>query len=348
MLMVVFGAGASFDSVPAYPASQADGSIYVDELSSYSDRMPLANQLFENRGEFANDLSHFPQCRPIISYLLPNQSGLSLERVLQDLQSEAQAYPERYRQLAAVRYYLQVMLSRCEERWTKRSPGGISNQITLLDQIERWRKHQEQVCIVTFNYDLMLETALEALGIRIESLSDYVKDQHYKLIKLHGSVNWGREVDLRADPEGDVWPVVDTLIDNAASLKTTRNFRVVDQRPVHQYEGTALFPAIAIPVEFKVDYECPDEHLEVLRTSIPHVNKLMVVGWRAAEIPFLELLAQNLSGPVEGLVVAGNHDAAVETANRLSQNGVVGRYTVTNGGFTDLVVNRLADDFLSR
>lgn len=241
------------------------------------------------------------------------------------------------------------MLGRCEQRWTARSPGGISNQITLLDQIERWRKHGEQVCLVTFNYDLMLETAVEPLGVRIENLADYVRDEHYKLIKLHGSVNWGREVNVSVNkPQEGPWPTVDTLIDRAASLEITRNFRLVDQRPTYHYGGRALFPAIAIPVESKVDYECPEEHLEVLHAAIPHVEKLMVVGWRAAEIPFLNLLAENLSGPIQGLVVSGNYDAATETADRLSSAGVVGHYTVTDGEFTDLVVNRQADDFLQR
>jgi len=227
MLMVVFGAGASYDSVPAHPASRAIASMPSDEFSGWSDRLPLANQLFENRREFAEDMAHFPQSRPIIPYLLPNQDGISLERVLQKLQDEAAEHPARYRQLAAIRYYLQVMLQRCEQRWTERAPGGISNQITLLDQIERWRKPGEQVCIVTFNYDLMLETALSALGIPIKTISDYVADDRYKLIKLHGSVTWGRRVHAPDELlQKDAWSLVHTLIDNANSLEITQDYRL--------------------------------------------------------------------------------------------------------------------------
>ena len=101
-------------------------------------------------------------------------------------------------------------------------------------------------------------------------------------------------------------------------------------------------------MESKLDFECPEQHLEALRAAISQVKKLMVVGWRAAEEPFLELLAENLPGPIYGLVVAGNYDAATETANRLSEAGVAGQYTLTDGGFTDLVVDRQADDFLRR
>ena len=352
MLMVVFGAGASYDSNPAYSASDFPPITPSVDAPSLSDRMPLANQLFENRLEFDRDMRNFPQFRPILPLLLPNQDGISIERVLQRLQDEAAEHPRRYRQLAAVRYYLQVMLSRCEQRWSEKSPGGISNQISLLDQIERWRKPDEQVCIVTFNYDLMLETALSTLDVEIETLSDYIASDTYKLIKLHGSVNWGREVKGSAGLlQKDAWSIVHTLIDNADSLDISRNYQLVDQvdhTPIHSYDEGVLFPAIAIPVETKVDYECPDEHLEVLRTSIPDVDKLLVVGWRAAEIPFLKLLAENLKEPVRGLVVAGNKDAAIETADRLSQAGVAGLYEHTEGGFTELVKGRQADEFLSR
>jgi hypothetical protein len=241
------------------------------------------------------------------------------------------------------------MLSRCEQRWTEKSPGGISNQISLLDQIERRRKPDEQVCIVTFNYDLMLETALSTLGIEINTLSDYIANDSYNLIKLHGSVNWGRRV--RAPEELlqlEMWQLVHYLIDNADSLDITQDYRLVDQYPIHATDGAVLFPAIAIPVETKDDHECPNEHLEALHAAIPKVDKLLVVGWSAAETPFLHLLAANLQNPLHGLIVAGNKDAANETADRLKSAGVAGLYKHTEGGFTELVKGRQADEFLSR
>jgi hypothetical protein len=112
--------------------------------------------------------------------------------------------------------------------------------------------------------------------------------------------------------------------------------------------GQTQFPAIAIPVETKDDHECPNEHLEALHAAIPKVDKLLVVGWRAAETPFLHLLAANLQNPLHGLIVAGNKDAANETADRLKSAGVAGLYKHTDSGFTELVKGRQADEFLSR
>jgi hypothetical protein len=141
--------------------------------------------------------------------------------------------------------------------------------------------------------------------------------------------------------------LIDTLIDHADQLEFTRRYELVDRHPIHAVDGSALFPALAIPVESKLEFECPEEHLVALRTAIPEVDKLLVIGWRAAETPFLELLATNLRQEVEALVVAGNSDAATETAHRLKRAGVKGDYVVTEGGFTELVVDRQADEFLS-
>jgi hypothetical protein len=53
MLMVVFGAGASYDSAPSYPPNRQH--FFEDQ-----DRMPLANELFDNRSEFVRALNYFP------------------------------------------------------------------------------------------------------------------------------------------------------------------------------------------------------------------------------------------------------------------------------------------------
>jgi hypothetical protein len=343
MLMVVFGAGASYDSAPSYPPN---GQHFFED----KDRMPLANELFDNRNEFIRALNRFPKCKPIVPYLRNLRDGITVERVLQRLQDEAAGYPEGRKQLASVRYYLQFMLRECEGRWDEKVAQGVTNQVTLLDQIERRREPNEQVCLVTFNYDTMLEAALRTVGVDIQSISDYVASDRYKLIKLHGSVNWGRRVETpKPRPQDSAWDIAYRLINDVHHLKITRQYQLVDQHPIYDdADKSVLFPALAIPVESKLDFECPEAHLEALRAAIPQVDKLLVVGWRAAETPFLQLLATNLQQPLHGLVVAGDKAAAMETANRLSEAGVVGLYKHAEGGFTDFVVERQGDEFLSR
>lgn len=300
MLMVVFGAGASYDSIPSRPPKS-----YPTTLMPF--RLPLGHQLFDDRSDFVRDMSHFPKCQPIIPLLQNLPPDGSVERVLTTLQAEAKDYSERHSQLASIRFYLQLMLWNCERHW-KKVAQGITNYKSLLDQLDRWRKPPNQICLVTFNYDTMLEDVLPTVGVAIQGLSDYIANKKYKLIKLHGSVNWAREVDTPIENvrQRDVSDVARELIDRAADLIVTQRYRVLTERPTAKSDDLALFPAIAIPVESKSDYECPPDHLEGFRACIPEVTKLLVIGWRATEITFLQLLAENFSQEVSTMVVAGS------------------------------------------
>jgi hypothetical protein len=107
MLMVVVGAGASYDSVPTFPAKGKP---------AMPDRLPLANELFQfsSRPQFAQDVALFPQCAPVLPLLENQECGITVERVLQQLQEEAAEYPERHKHLTAIRYYLNYMVGGAE------------------------------------------------------------------------------------------------------------------------------------------------------------------------------------------------------------------------------------------
>src|SRR5262249_8443470 len=123
MLMVIFGAGASYDSVPAYPPQQP-----------HEDRPPLANSLFDNRREFAILVEQFDRMTPIVPRLRDLTPGKTLEREMEVLQLEGEEFVERRHQLAAVRFYLHMMLGGCETRWN-RVAMGVTNYKSLLDKI---------------------------------------------------------------------------------------------------------------------------------------------------------------------------------------------------------------------
>ena len=219
MLMVIFGAGASYDSAPSRPP----------RLERDRDRPPLADELFLDTDAFSEVASRFPRCLPIIPRLRDRPAGVSVEQELEHLQQESEEYPDGHRQLAAIRFYLNVMLWNCVERWNQVT-RRVTNYPPLLDQIKRRRNGDEQTCLVTFNYDTMLDAALGTVGNPIRTMDDYITGDVWKVIKIHGSVNWGRELDTPLE-QGRVRPkdIAPKLIEMAPDLRISRRYQMVSQ-----------------------------------------------------------------------------------------------------------------------
>lgn len=340
MLMVIFGAGASYDSVPSIPILAED---------EHEDRPPLANQLFDTRQIFSRAMARFGRCLPIVPYLQARDTPV--ERVLEKLREEAAEYPERHRQLAAIRYYLQYALWDLQHRWDNVAQG-VSNYKTLIDQIQRWRRDSQQICLATFNYDTMLEAALPTVGINIQNMNDYIANEDYKIIKLHGSINWAREIvaDIKGENPGSIcYNVIEQAADLAANPDAiSTDYRIATGPLIGKVDGKVLFPALAIPVETKLSFECPEQHLNVLRECARKTTKLLIIGWRGMEKHFLALLAENLPQGIPAVIVSGS---AVEASNTLLRIGKA-RIIINSArpplefGFSEFVVQRIGDDFL--
>jgi len=343
MLMVVFGAGASYDSAPSRLPRE-----WPRERLQY--RPPLANELFGTTDEYRDAITRFPRSRPILPRLQGVvREGGSVERELERLQEEADAGDlERYKQLASVRYYLHYLFIDFVQHWDAVALG-VTNYAALLDDIRHHRKDGEATCFVTFNYDTLLEGALAGFGLEIQGMGDYIKRTDLKVVKLHGSARWGREVDstfIQHVPERNVWELAHEMIDRAPELDISQRYRLTTEWPIARVDGTLPFPAIAIPFERKLDFECPPEHLETLRTFIPEVTKLLVIGWRVTDQPFLELLAEHIRRDLRVMVVTGGETSAREAAQRLDEAGIRGEFSTSNGGFTHFISARESDAFL--
>lgn len=347
--MVIFGAGASYDSIPAYPPG---AGIPTGDQLNFHHRPPLANELFANRPVFAEVIKRLPDCQPVVPRLRRLKDE-NVEAVLQDLQSKAQNYSRGLEQLAAVRYYLQHIIWQCGNRWRELS-GGVTNYKVLLDQIERVNRENEPVCLVTFNYDLLLEDALSDFGLRIEAMDDYT-NQHkfYRVFKVHGSVNWARAVDNTIFPPNpaDYWVVVRERIRQIAALRITNNFLLCTGTPTALVGTVPVFPAIAIPVEKGKSFECPANLIEELSELLPYVTKMLIIGWRASEQHFLNLLKNHLKRGVSIHVVSGSPADAKETSVQMYRallNNAPADVSLSGVGFSDFAVSRTLEEFLGR
>jgi hypothetical protein len=341
MLMIVFGAGASFDSYVSRPPDYP----YPEEY-----RPPLTNELFEDRQAFNKAFQQFDKGQPLIAKLRYCTESETLEQVLERVEAESLGYPEGRKQLAAVRYYIQSVISECDVKWANVHMGATNHKV-LFNRIELWRApRREGVCIVTFNYDRLIENALSMFDLPFNDMSHYTQHSSYKVIKLHGSVNWVHPTRLPFVDIEQLSPldIAQHLIRGIDAANVSLNhFEIQNEIPPPRIEHFAYLPAIAIPVQAKSSFECPQDHVNVLTRVIPEVDKLVVVGWRGQERHFTGLF-KLLRKHVAVLIVAGKEKDAHETRAALEVAGVNGVYTPYHKGFSSFIRNEHnIDSFLS-
>lgn len=340
MLMVIFGAGASYDSAQAYPVAKGDGGPW---------RPPLAKDLFLDRHqEFGDIIRKYAKLTHILPYLREPSSGQTVEEVLESFQDEAENILETRRELAAVRFYLCELLFSVTAHWSVKT-NGVTNYAPLIRSVLQFTRSDELVCLVTFNYDSLLENALHSFGFASKPPEEHLTSHPtLKLFNLHGSVNWSR---LIAKPQA-VPHSVSLLIDQADAVELSDTF-VLGRAQVlleTQIKHLAVFPAIAIPVQTKTadSFECPRSHLDELARIVPQVTKILIIGWQGREEHFLGILRRKLRA-LRSIMVVGRdkHDSGEILVRFLTdvRKTDIGRRFLGAGGFTHFIVNREGDRF---
>jgi hypothetical protein len=355
VLLVIFGAGASYDSVRHFPPPKPSGGYAQNNFSPIPEKLqplyeefrpPLANQLFDDRPQFVRVMGKYPACKPLVNLL---RGDIQVERQLAKFENEAKTFPIRNRQLAAIRYYLHEMLWTCQAHWQTKHEG-ITNYSTFIDALDQWGHiRNEQICFVTFNYDTMLEDSLpQHWETKFHTLTSYIDNPHFKLIKLHGSLDWALKLNNPPN-NGEPNSVIEAALKH---LDISETYHKVGDYSMYLGDGTYGFPAIAIPVQMKSQFACPPEHLSALVEVLPEVRKIITIAWRATEQHFLDVLKNRLTGlktDVDLLVVSGSIDGATETQGNLGLVKPQARHkneTVVDG-FSGLI-NRISqlEDFL--
>lgn len=350
--MVVFGAGASYDSIPAHRLPSREASR--DETES---RPPLATELFAERTLFNSAIGRYPACGALIRDRLRSvdQKTTTIEATLDVLAQEAPTSRTVRRELVALRFYLRDVLWECGLRWSERAPGQ-TNYHALLRRICIWQERtQARVSLVSFNYDLLVDEAMEAHpGRRLATLDSYLADPEFALFKPHGSVNWAHATDELSDQLGPL-AAINAAGDAAGGLPVTTGMHVVSRNADGSIpndvsganQGVLSIPALTVPILSKLGFEMPPYHEEQLRRALGTVTKLLVIGWRATEENFIALWHERPRESRPMLQVVGTHTAD-ETAKRLIHSGTAANSVPSfTGGFTEYLASGHLEDFLT-
>lgn len=321
MLMIIFGAGASFDCVTLPPG-------HVDERY----RPPLADQLFEDREAV---MTQFLAARAVLGGIANEvraSAGIrDVEEVLADLVSRPLTETTA-RQLVHVRYYLKSVIDTCTSQWANKF-GWATHHSYLVDLLVRDENPRREALLVTFNYDLMIESGLKHHGYTFSEMADYTS-RPLKLFKLHGSTDWGRVVGPQRIES--ISSEAELLQDPVATIMNMTG-EIVCGTEVDM-AGRLLLPALAVPVREKDGFdECPPDHVQTLTDSLPSVRRLLIIGWRGGDKKLPALIAERARAVEEVQIVSSKPESASVTAEHLRAAGVGGDYRYHADGFSGFI-----------
>lgn len=348
-LLLVFGAGASKDSIAVLP----DG-----ELSVLA-RPPLTDDLLASRPHLQEFMFGRGAAKSLAASVVPKlggDTGLSFEEVLTLEYEDAADNPTLRRAFTSLRFYIRDLFRACTDRWPLQV-GGVTNYQWLVRAVERWRfRANGYVVWVTFNYDGLLDQALEDIyrhhlgagGTQDPQLAGYTSHPDWTLIKLHGSYDWRRltgvslgEGDLANDPDA-TYRRLEEFWNAEAELPSKETVYERGLWSSDANENRRLWiPAVMAPLAQKSSFECPAPHLEHLSARLPSVDLIFTFGWRAQESHFLRMLNPMRLNPPDVIALSGHGE---ETSGPIAQTvGQASGRTNLPGETTTIGQQRIGD-----
>lgn len=363
MLMVVFGAGASYDSLAEYPpiTFQHFQQLAMPHFQNEPRRPPLAAQLFQHE-RFSEFFTRYRECVGLFPQLDRAARSTGIEQRLAELVKQGASDSVVREQLVALRFYIREVIATTVVKWQEITRQA-DNYADLLDRIDYWRRRtqpEQQVALVTFNYDVLLDDATSGLQYfrqPFKSMTDYIGRDEYKLLKLHGSTNWLRLISGTAYRQHSYAEAIEFARNNqipapsGTDIVTSDEVASLGQRPLD-------IPAVAIPVQEKSasSFELPKTHMDMLLRCIDATTDLIVVGWRGMESHFLELWHSKTppefapSGPphLKRVLIVDKDDGGQGVATQLRTVGLMeAEMRVLAEGFTGFLSGDQLEPFLS-
>lgn len=334
-LCVITGAGASTDIA----GSTASASLISSDWTP-----PVTCDLFQSRPSFDPILQSYPQANPLVHRIRTAlRHGESLEVLLSKVYHSRN--PREKKQLKYLTYFLRHLFQAISDNYIQ---GGPSHYDRLVDEVLR---RDIEVLFLTLNYDLFLEKALESNeGVRFNGVEGYVpKDRQWRLVKLHGSVNWGRKLlkqplHLSDQLTSHIEPVIDEL-DLDRGLDDQIVVTLGAALPIAS--NTLLYPAMVIPIEDKYEFVCPAEHACEAKEFLKTCPNFLVVGCSMKDKDVLDLLSENVSDVTAILINGNTKDGCNETQSRMRAIPAFGHCdSIYAAGFNQLMTSGKLETFL--
>jgi len=333
-LTVILGAGASFDCTQ-------------ERITDFSQDYwpPLVNELFAFRLSFNKILRKYPRAEALSEEIRTKlEAGVSLEALLRQLASEDNfAIKKQYWEIPL---YLQELLGEVSEHFVR---FGGTKYDTLVRAIAR--STFQEVLFLTVNYDLFLDDALKLMhGVTFSTLDSYCpKDSGWSLIKLHGSVNWGKKLLTPHNPIPNSVELLNTL---DGEIELDQKIQILSgHHDESRFIGSDFFyPSLAVPIEGKDEFACPEEHIQKAKSFLKFCSNFIIIGFSALDEHVLKQL-EAVQYVRKLMVVNGSEASALEAIRRIASKNM--KFSHENypdclyaGGFRDFMTSGELDRFL--
>jgi len=300
-VLIVVGAGASYDCWAKHVPKPPDYNNY---------RLPLAKELFYHYPQQSLLIQEY-DLLDIASQLRSKANSLGdkfdIEDELLKISKRANKINDinTLHSLFKTRFYLQRLITSLTLSTINRTYGH-TDYIDLIRKLKYWIEDAPEdqdriVDIVNFNYDTLLETAIEnhySVDWRLKNeenqMSAYYRGRNLRIYKPHGSINWGRVVQKNGGNKFNYLNQI-TAFKDFNNLTIQNIFRYMN--PENFYDNHIpkdVIPAIAIPFKEKTTFdECPQFMLEAMVEAINNADYIITLGWKGAEKNFTKLLLTN-------------------------------------------------------
>lgn len=350
-LLVIFGAGASFDCADKTKSSV--NKEYRPPLTSqiFSRQYPLEDRSTPgginsfkdsilNRHFFASSIGHEYNPNTSLEIYL---SGLKISN-----------YASDRKKYLALCIYLHDLFENISSRYLNASLDNNYHSLLL-----KLRKTQfPRINFLTTNYDTIFDATLEKLYTFVfQDLNDYLNFQGdgktFNYIKAHGSINWSfllndQCIELRESDNiinGRI-NVNDDLMRSIESANLVKINHMIAS-------GKIKFPAIAVPLG-KYKFISPVQVENFLGQKL-NVSHILIIGYSGRDNTIFDLLKKILTipAPANIFIVDKDEENVVNVSDSFKKNlGEMIRPTRESinyfpGGFTKFI-NEHCDELLSR
>ncbi|MEK7171049.1 MAG: hypothetical protein AAB774_01960 [Patescibacteria group bacterium] len=339
--LIITGAGASYDCVPP-------GDYPVNDYDLRDWKPPLTKYLFDGT-RFQNLIDKYPEMTDMVSHIRSRlrAGSLTFEEVLTTQHKDGvKNDPDLKKSFVALLFYLSDLFGSVSRNYYRPN----NNYSDLFHQI---KQNGGRAIFVNFNYDLLLERVLGKTNV--DNPDDYISG-NIPIIKIHGACNWywARGINLLEDkPSYDLLMSVPETIIGTPNMEEWKlvikndkeNPKSIYAKQFAPLRGYSFHPALALPIQEKNNFVCPQSHIDLLNLQIPKIDRILIIGWKVKDQFLLNLLLEELSKRNIPIAFVGGEDSK-NTLEQLNAKITSNIRVIADKGFTNYMGSDEAEEFL--